>query len=82
MNKDETIKYMFEAGLLSIPARTKRLANEPPAPKPNIQELHPHHPIQLYKKKLLTKSVFCKIVGIKENEVLPYLVQRGELFSD
>ncbi len=80
MEKDEIIKFMFENGLLSIPSRRPISIDSLPAEQSTVEELPSDHPIAQYREGLMSKQALCIELGIEEEQLLRYLVERGELF--
>ena len=80
LDADDFIQLLVESGVPLIQGRVPVTIYDKPTKKANKPMLPYDHPINQNKRSEITEAALCKAVGIKENELLRYLVEHGALF--
>ncbi len=72
---DDIIKFMVENSLCSIPSHRAVTIYDPPRKKPKIKQLPYDHPVSKHKRGEISSAELCKVVGINQKYLLPYLIK-------
>lgn len=74
LSASEFLELMFDNGYFPISSPRRATIYDKPAPKPKEKTLPYNHPISKNKRGEISNTELCKILGIKDNELIAYLI--------
>lgn len=81
LSANEFLELMFDNGYFPISSPRRATIYDKPAPKAKQKALPYNHPISRNKRGEISDTELCKILGIKKDELIAYLItQPGGVF--